>query len=189
MFKLKPIVLFVHQALAELEAQILYDAYNKRSTKVRKPPVYQTASEYKVAVIEAFRIMMDAGVEFPLTNKQRGLQKIFAEAQHKTLPIDRRIIMNSVPQRQKLISALNYRYKRYQQDLADAAMLQSGISVPANDHSAKSKQLAPSTAVPAVTTNDNSVFEMGQMAGAYLSSDANLMKQFMTGLVSAFVKA
>ena len=86
--------------------------------------------------------------------------------------------------RERLIPALNYRYTKY-----TAALMQATPPVEATPAMVQ-RPIDASVVVPGEAAKYQAetvaVNEMGQMVGAYLSSDHALMKSFMIGLVAAF---
>ena len=81
-----------------------------------KTKVFHDAIDRKKISIEAFRLMMDAGIEFTIKPSFYGLRKFFYQAQQNVLPIGRRSTFGT-GKREAFIKALNYRWTRYQADI------------------------------------------------------------------------
>ena len=143
-----------------------------------KTKVYATREETKQIADETYRLMVADGVTFPIKQSFHGLKKFIFTAQQKILPIERRSTFGSTERRQKMIDALNYRYRQ-----SAARMSESFIDAPIVTTMPVTEAVVAKTIQPDAK---QSVTELGQVVGAYLSADTEMMKVFINGLMTAF---
>lgn len=171
-FKLNPTTLAVRRALAELpyEAKIRNDAPTPERTeamkaKPRKKHVFWNR-EHITRLADAMFPKMLGVVEFPLSNKDRiGLIKIAEATQLECFSEDERGVITT-ERREKLIVALNRRYKK---------QLQATKPVPVE-------------VVPVTTEKQGTEMarEIGKATGERIFNDPELTKSFLEGLFSNF---
>lgn len=167
-FKLNPLVFAVRRAMEELPRSVKLekDAQPPRKIMARKKPAYWNRNHITRLADALFPTMLNE-VHFPIGMDDRISLCKRAEAAQLTCFKEEERGVITTERREKLIAALNYRYKRHLE-----AQLQATTPTKAEK--------------AAVTVVDNTANEMGQVVGAYLSSDPENMKSFMTGLLSAF---
>lgn len=134
--------------------------------KTRKKPAYWNRNHITRLADALFPTMLNE-VTFPIGMEDRISLCKRAEAAQLTCFKEEERGVITTERREKLIAALNYRYKKHMESQLQA-------TAPA---------AASAAAVKAV---DQTANEMGQVVGAYLSSDPEHMKSFMAGLLSAF---
>lgn len=172
-FKLNPTTLAVRRALAELpyEAKIENHApqterIEAMKAKPRKNHVFWTR-EHITRLADAMFPKLLGNVIFPISVKDRiGINRIAEETQLECFSEDERGVITP-ERREKLIHALNRRYKKHMQ----------------------ATEPVPAEAVVQVidTEGVEMAREIGKATGERIFSDPDLTKSFLEGLFSNFV--